>query len=481
MPLIITSVSPDPLDLFSDGTQLGTELMLNVAGLVIGIHGSQSVTWELTNAATKSVQAVAPEPLSVDASGNFTVPTVATEDGPLTLTFAEVGDSTNTGTFGPLDSRVFSRIAVTSTPTAATLGQPVTFVADIEDSNGRADGVILNWSSSSSVIPAGATPKTTIKGDLSTFKLTTTNVSESDLTDNTLTVNLTLGSRGPTIPSSALFSDKRLSPPAPGFPLPNNTIDDVVIEAIVAGDPSGAMPFSIPQIGNFQGGGYVVLRTEQQPLLGYAILKELGSQIWPLLVKVPVNSGAFDFTGPMAIFYAVYTANGLPQGMSQKLNLQIRRKQFSSPSPVDTSLPRPQVKPATYAKENLITDDLIVSIPMLHDLGVSTFAAGDLLTVNVTLTGYTADNENQIRRLLPQVLTLSPAQIFDSSVSVTFPRTQLANIDGSFGSVFYTRTPAGSSSTVTSPSQIIVIDTVEAFSGASAYHIDKLSTLVSHL
>lgn len=483
--IIVPELADNPIKIFSDNDKIGSILKFQITGLTGAADGP--VTWTLKTqdgGTDAQSQAAPPMALTADSDGYFYVPTVANMDGPLTLTFTEQGDMSNTGDFTALEAKVFTTLQVTASTIVSTGGQPVTFFADIEDASGWVDGVLLEWDGPGKVVPANAKTNITSKADLSTFQMTTNAVTAADLTSNhVLYITLTVGKSGPVIKTPVLFPDPALLPPSPGFPLRNNTIDDTVIAAITASPSSLGLPFSVPKIANFEVGGYLILSSGQQPMMGFDFPESKNSDrpLWPQLINAITTTGAFDFTGPMALSYRVYDARGQPTGLSMPLNLQISRKQFPSPMFVDDTLPRPLVEPGTYNKRNLSTDDLVVRIPVRLNATAPVFNVGDLLQVDVTLTGYTEDNENQVKTLPSVTVIVTSDHLNVDFIYVTFQRTLFKQIESSFGAVNYTRTPKQSSQTTKSPTKTIAVDTVDAFSSSNAYHIDRISALARHL
>lgn len=488
MPLTLTpTYGTAPYTIYSDINAPHSPLMLTVTGFTNGV--ARQVTWTLEKAPGISVQQGASGSLVVAQDNTVLVPIVTTEPGSLTLTLTDVSDPTNWGSL-PLTSVVLDTFTVTASPNSGKLGSTVTFTASLIDTTTHEplDGAKLNWSSSQTgVIPTGATPRTTNKADPSTYQLITSPLKDSMLdTNQAITVTLRLGDYGFPVITQVPVNRTLLSPELV-IPLVNNTIDDGVIDAFTK-DGYGGIPFKIPEIKNYTGGAFIVLCTGSGDFLDVAPLNPVGKQIWPLLMKANTEDGAFDYTGPMAVFYYyIDTLGSNIKGISSPLNLQIRRKNFPSPSPIDLTLPRPKVSTTAYAKADLdAAKDLVVTIPLILDKTQGPiFKSGDTITVKITLKGYTSANEGRVTRRTsgPKILTDTDVAHGKTSLTISIPSKNFAQIDGSIGNISYTlrRSTAGLSSQLHSPNQALTVDTVEAYSSGTAFQISTMAVLVSQL
>lgn len=489
MALILTPrYGSEPLTIYSDGKKVGSQLELTVTGLPSALGGG-TVTWKLEDADGTSVQAGLPPGELQVIGGRLIVPTVATLAGDLTLTVTEKDVSTNFGTLS-LTSVVLTKIALSASPNPGKIGTAETFTAalEVDDSGTKADGLELNWSSSPSgeeVIPVGATPKITDSTDEKTYQLLT-NPLKASMLDNKGQLNVTLKiSDNGSILNLPVKVDRVLLPPESMIPLKNNTIDDNDITA-ATNNGFGGLPFRIQDIQNYVSDSFLVLLTGKGDILGVAPVQPVGEMIWPLMMKANTIGGAFDYTGPMEIFYIYQdatTTGTAVKGVSKPLMLQVSRKDFPGPSPIDAMLPRPRTSTTSYKKAELFAaKDFVVNIPLVLETGSAIFQKGDQITIKIVLTGYTADNEGLVTQIASSVQTLRDTDLGAEKTTfpITFSADKFTNIDGSLGSVSYTLR-RGKNPQRQSPGQALAVDTVEAFSRDSAFHISKMAVLASKL
>lgn len=493
MALTITPQKGTPsLDIYSISGGQPNALVLNVATKGGGA-GVRNVVWTLTDSSGKSVQQPAPQQLPVDPVGGVVVvPIFATASGKLTLTLTDFADTKSSGTL-QINSTLLNSFTVASSTATPKIGQPVAYTATILDAtNNKPAGIRVSWNSDSNddvtLIPISSRRgEPSIAGQDST--MTTTNVLESQLTTpNRLVVTASLGTNGPAKSIATQFGNI-LRAPTSMLPLLNNVIDDAVIDAVLVNNPLGSLPFLIPQIQNYQGKSYLVL-TGNGVVLGMSSISDIGTATFPWMMYAAIEGGAFDFTGPMQITYTVFN-KGIKSGTSDPLNVQVKRNNFPQTSQFDPNLPRPIVSLSSYTKADYDkSTKLQVTIPLRLDPTKPIFAINDVVTISIVLTGYTSNNEGQVLRRPvgasgKKTLTGTDLKPPASQLMFDIPYSEFKSIDGSIGSVTYTVTrtdpTTGLKITHTSPSQAMVVDTVDAFSASSVFHFSHIAALISQL
>ncbi len=486
MTLTITPVhGSEPLAIYSVTGQSPTPVQLDVTTAEGGPEVT-SVTWTLQTEEGVDVQDPPPIPLGL-VGGRVTVPIFATAAGDLTLQLTDVANTTSSGalTIASMPLNSFSIAALTATP---RIGEPMAYAATIRDSaDAQPAGIKVTWSSDSSddttLIPAESrTGATSIAGQDVT--MTTTDVLATQLTTtNQLTVTATLGENGP--PQSVITTlEQRLRAPSSLLPLPNgDTINDTVIDAITINNDVGGLPFLIPEVKNYSGKSIVILLGNGRTI-GVGVLDAVGEQIFPKVVSATLDE--FNFTGPMQIVYQVVSAASADR-TSESLDVQVKRKEFPNLQS-DSTLPRPRVSTTSYTKVDRDKGtNLQVTIPLRLDPLIEVFAAGDIVAVQIELVGYTSNNEGQVLRRPvggSGTRTLIEADVSTAATQLTFDidSAEFDNINGSLGSVSYTLTRTdpgtGSSTSRVAPSQAIAVDTVDAFSASSVFHISHIASLI---
>ncbi len=408
-----------------------------------------------------------------------TVPIFAKKGKALTLTLNEQGFA-GTGDF-KINATHLKSFSLSPVPGYLAVGDAISLTATILDTDSNpANGVELGWYTSSGIddqiIPADKIKVITDSADPTSFSLLTAPILYDALDkENKLTIFAQLGEYSTLARSEASFVPfENLVRPESVLPLSDNTIDDAIIDAV---EPGG-IPFKIPRIRDvpINDGFFLTLYHEyDNPNLGGPLKFQWfpkGSTPGPYVMYAPIQSGQFDFTGPVSLRYTLSSATGDTKGRSEKLALKVRRTKFPRSTPEDAALPRPWPSKSSYNKDDLDRgSELIVEIPLQLDFDSDDqiFKEKDEITVKFFLTGYTTANENVTKTLSIDAYRVKATDLQNPNkgfLSIEVKSDTFKKIEGSMANVYYELARVGEK-TKTSPSGSMVIDTVAAYSGSS--------------
>ncbi|ARP91895.1 hypothetical protein CAL14_17715 [Bordetella genomosp. 9] len=204
--------------------------------------------------------------------------------------------------------------------------------------------------------------------------------------------------------------------------------------------------------------GGTELDPDNDPPLG---TKNWGTQYLghDLPVKVDLNTGIFDVNQTVLIYYVM--KNGPVGNTSQPLEIVVNRQDLSDNTP-DPKLQPPSGIPHNYYYKD--SYDAHKSWGVRIRFNASTPPqAGDTILVRLKTYGMTIDNQNVEHSPNPILYIVQPDDVKQSPVEIDLPGftyDQLANIDYSWGNLYYEYTNKAKNKTSTSPQRPVTVDTV---------------------
>ncbi|ARP87939.1 hypothetical protein [Bordetella genomosp. 9] len=415
-----------------------------------------------------------------DGAGHIMARVFPTQQGDLTLTLTD----TSTNNTGTLDFKAIvlkDPVQISANPNPITGPvDKVVFTASFTDINSTPNppGVLLQWSGADSFttgkLPSPQITQTT--NDPSSRQVQTGPITEDDFINypnGGLNAKLSLyGTTDALTFTQPDWFDSSIT----GLVAPYITIGDTengityINDSDYADIDTGYVTLYIPSAADPLSTGQSVITLYMHTAGGTELDPDndlyLASKNWSvqylghdLPVKIALSTGIFDVNQTVVIYYVM--KNGPVKNISQPLAIVVDRQDLSGNTPSPLLQPPSGIPHNYYYKDSY---DAHKSWGVKIRFNASTPPhAGDSILVRLDTYGMTIDNQNGQYSPAPILYTVQPDDVKQSPVEIDLPGftyDQLANIDYSWGNLYYEYTNKATNQTYTSPQRHVTVDTV---------------------